>query len=87
MMLGEVIRQVEDALVPINVKMTIGNAILDPKVPHGHGFGAPKLDGTIGDAGCGGIVGLDGSGALGMTKFIKGDTNRFSIASIVKNAT
>ena len=86
-MLGEVISQVKHALVPIDQKVTGIGTILNPKIPHSHGFGATQLDGAIGNAGSGGVVGLDGSGALRVTKFVESGANGFGLTAVVKQAT
>ena len=52
-------------------KLALFDAIAHPVKAHVHGFGSALFDGTVGDAGGAGIVGLDWSGCLWMAHVMK----------------
>lgn len=86
MVLGEVVGKVQDALVPVDVEMTIVGPVLYPKVPHCHGFGAANLDGAIGNAGGSGIVSLHRGGALREAELFEGGANGLRVTAVVEEA-
>ncbi len=86
-MLGEVVGEVLDALVPVDVEVTLSGAILDPIVPHVHGFGATLTNRVVGNTSRSGIVGDNGCGALGVAKFRQCVANGFGITTVVEEAS
>jgi hypothetical protein len=59
MMLCVVVAKVGAAGSPIYEEMFLGDAVVNPIEPHIHRFGATLLDGVVGDANGGGVVGRD----------------------------
>jgi hypothetical protein len=70
--LGEVIGLVGSSRFPVDVELILANPILNPIETHVNGFRVFHLYSIIGDACSGAIVGLDGSGWLGMAKLGEG---------------
>jgi hypothetical protein len=70
--LGEVIGLVGSSRFPVDVELILANPILNPIETHVNGFGVFHLYSIVGDACSGAIVGLDGSGWLGMAKLGEG---------------
>jgi hypothetical protein len=54
------------AFLPVDEKVSLLDAVADPVKTHIHGFGSALFDCFVADAGGAGIVGLDGSGRLGI---------------------
>ena len=71
MMLGGVIRHVVSARGPINMEVALFYAVTDPIKTHVDGLGTNLLACAIGNARGGFIVGLHGSGGLGMAEFVE----------------
>jgi hypothetical protein len=65
---SEVVGEIVGTASPVDQKLIILDAIFDPIKTHVDGFGATLLHSIISDAGGTGIVGLDGSGRLGMVR-------------------
>jgi hypothetical protein len=64
-----------------------GDAILNPEIAHGHGFGTARFDGAVGETGGGGIVDLDWSRRLRETEFVHSSTEGSGFATVVVEAT
>jgi hypothetical protein len=64
-----------------------GDAILNPEIAHGHGFGVARFDGAVGEAGGGSIVDLDGSWRLRETEFFPSSTEGSGFATVVVETT
>jgi hypothetical protein len=64
-----------------------GDAILNPEIAHGHGFGAARFDGAVGEASGGSIVHLDGSWRLRETEFVQSSTQGSGFATVVAETT
>ena len=62
------------ALRPNYSKDTLSYAIADPVIAHVDGFGTAELDGVIGDADGGHVVGVHGRGWLLVTECLKYNT-------------
>lgn len=67
--------------------MLLVRLVLDPEVPHVHGFRAARFDGAVGNTSSGGVVSLDRGRALGVSQFFKRGTEWESVASIVEQGT
>ena len=76
-MLRVVVRLVEVARFPVDEELTKSSSVLEPVVVHVDGFGAPLLDGVVGEAGARGVVDLDGGGRLGMPEFFERCSDRY----------
>ena len=64
MVFGEIIGAVKSAFFPVYKKLSLANAIVNPIEMHVDGFGSFLLDGVIGNAVGGTVIGLDGGGRL-----------------------
>ena len=73
MVFGVVISEVLEAAIPVDEELALVDAVLNPEVSHGHSFGTTQFDGVVSDASGGGVISLDGSGALGVAKGFKGE--------------
>lgn len=58
MILGKVIRFVVGTFAPIDLKLTLANAVAEPVEAHVHGFRTFLFDEIVGNAGCSDIVSL-----------------------------
>ena len=65
-MFGEVVGQIVGTAAPVDKELALVDAVSDPVEAHVNGFGATLFDSVVCNAGGAGIVGLDGSGRLGM---------------------
>ena len=61
--LGEVIRLVVFSFVPKDSELTAVGSVLEPVEAHVHGLGSLDLDRVVGNAFCGSVVSLNGSGS------------------------
>ena len=68
-MFGEVVGLVEAAFLPIDVKLSLANAVADPIKAHVNCLGSLLFDGVIGNACGSAIVHLDGHWGLQMVQF------------------
>ena len=71
-MFCEIIRQICAPGCPVNIEMFLLYSIAYPVVPHIDCSRALLLDGVVGDAVGGGIVGTYGSGWLGVAEVVEG---------------
>ena len=72
MMFGEVIREVGRAFLPIDMKLALGDSVLDPIKSHVDCLGSTLLDGFVGESFSEGIVRLYRGCRLGMSHFNEG---------------
>ena len=83
-MFREVICEVFGAFSPVDEKLALFDAISDPIKSHVHCFGTSLFNGLVADAGCAGVVGLDGSGGLRMTHVFEGGAKHGNFLAIVE---
>ena len=81
--LREVIAHVDLARAPINVELTLLDAVADPVEAHIHGFGSTLLDVVVADSGGARIVNLDRGGWLGPAQFLEGRADGAGVLGIV----
>ena len=86
MVLGEVVGLVQTAFLPVDVELTLADAVADPVKPHVDGFGALLFDRVIGDAGGGAVVGLDGRRWLWVTEFFEGGADGARFFAVVEQS-
>ena len=86
MVFGEVVSLVEAAFFPVDVELTLADAVADPIKPHVDGLGALLFDGVIGDAGGGAVVSLDRRRWLGMAKFFEACAQWAGFLGVVEDA-
>jgi hypothetical protein len=65
--LGPVVSVVRLARPPVDAKLLLAFAIVEPMKPHVHGFSSFGLDFAFDDSVSHGVVGLEGSGGLSVT--------------------
>ena len=87
MVLGEVVGQIVGAAAPVDEELAFGDAVFDPVEAHVDGFGAALFDSVIGNAGGAGVIGLDGSGWLGMPHFVECGAEPDPIFCVVEEGT
>jgi hypothetical protein len=75
MMLGKIIPKVVFARAPVDNGQALAYAFLDPVKMHIHCFGTFLFDGFIAETRGGGVIGLHGSGGLGMPEIFEGLTD------------
>ena len=78
-MLGEVVTEVSAAWFPINEKLALSGAVLDPIEAHIDGFGYFFLDCAVGEAFCGRVVDADWSRWLRVPEFLEGSAYRHGL--------
>jgi hypothetical protein len=83
-MFSEVVSQIVSAAAPVDKELALGDAVSDPVEAHVDGFGAALFDGVVGNARGTGVVGLDGSGWLGMSHLGEGGPEPGTIFGIVE---
>ena len=71
-MFCEIVTKIGKARPPIYLKMFLSHMILDPVIPHVHGFGLLLLNLLVCKSNGGGVVDLTGGGGLSMANFMKG---------------
>lgn len=86
-MFGKVIGEVSEAFIPVDPKMLLLRAVLNPEVAHIHGLGSAELDTLVSDASGSGVIGLNGSARLGEAEFFECGPNGFGFAGVVEEAT
>ena len=74
MMLGEIVRTIEDAFFPVDVKLALADSVADPIETHIDCLGALLFDGVVGNAGSSAIVGNDGRGRLRMAELFEAES-------------
>ena len=85
--LGEVVAEVSAAGFPINDKLALPGAVLDPIEAHIDGFGYFLLDCAVGEAFRGRVFDADWSRWLQVPKFPEGSAYRHVLLYIVKGGT
>ena len=84
MVFCEVIGKIVGTFLPVDSELALANAVADPVKTHVDGFGAALFHCVVDDAFGAGVVGLDGSGALGPAHFDECVADHAAILSIVK---
>ena len=74
-MFGVIVAHVFKAGMPMDSKLFACNLISNPKVAHLHGTRALAFDGAVGNAGCCGVVAVDGSWGLRVAEFVENEAN------------
>ena len=75
-MLGEVVSSIVSTGFPLDVKLRLSLAILEPVETHVHGFGAPLLDFLVDNTGGSLVVGDEWSARLGKAEFGESEAKR-----------
>jgi hypothetical protein len=83
-MFSEVVNQIVSFAVPVDKELALGDAVFDPAEARGNGVEATLFDSVVGYAGGTSIVGLDGSGWLGMVHLGEGGAEPGTTLSIVE---
>ena len=86
-MLGEIVTEVSAAGFPINEKLALPGAVLDPIEVSINGFGYFLLYGAVCENFRGRVVESDWSWWLQVTKFLEGSVYRHGLLAIVKSGT
>ena len=86
-MLGKKVTEVSAAGFPINEKLALPGAFLDPIEAHIDGFGSFLIYGAVCETFRGRVVDADWSSWLRLPKFLEGIAYRHSLLSIVKSGT
>ena len=86
-MLGEIVTKVSAAGFPINEKLALPGAVLDPIEAHIDGFGYFLLYGAICETFRGRVVDADWSWWLWVPEFLEGSAYRHGLLAIVKSGT
>ena len=86
--LGVVVGEILLAGLPVHSELSLFYPILDPVESHVHRLGSFGLDRVVGDAFCGGVVGLDWGGAvLRMAHFLYRVAKCASFLSVSEQAS
>ena len=85
--LGEIVTEVSAAGFPINEKLTLPGAVLDPIEAHIDGFGSFLLYGAICETFRGIVVDADWSWRLWVPDFLEWSAYRHSLLAVVKSGT
>ena len=85
--LGEIFTEVSAAGFPINEKLTLPGAVLDPIEAHIDGFGYFLLYGAICETFRGRVVDTDWSWWLWVPEFLEGSAYRHGLLAVVKSGT
>jgi hypothetical protein len=83
-MFCKIISFVDEAAFPIDVELTLVDAVTNPVKAHFDGFRAFLFDSVVGDVSCSAVVRHDGSRSLGMSKFFQADAKWARIFAIVE---
>ena len=74
-MFGVIVSHVFKAGMPMDGKLFAYILISKPKVMHLYGTRALAFDGVVGNAGCCGVVAVDGSWGLRVAEFVENEAN------------
>ena len=85
--LGEIVTDVSAAEFPINEKLTLPGAVLDPIEAHIDGFGSFLLYGAICETFRGRVVNADWCWGLWVPEFLEGSAYRHGLLAVVKSGT
>ena len=85
--LGEIVTEVSAARFPINEKLTLPGAVLDPIEAHIDGFGSFLLYGAICETFRGRVVDADWSWWLWVPEFLEGSAYWHGLLAVVKSGT
>ena len=83
-MFGVVVGKVFVALAPVDKEVALTDAVSYPIETHVHGLGAALFDGVVADAGGTCVVGLDGSGWLGVSHVLEDGSEHGGFLAIVE---
>ena len=86
-MLGEIVTKVSSAGFPINEKLALPGAVLDPIEAHINGFGYFLLYGAVCKTFRGRFVDADWSWWLRVPEFLEGSEYQHGLLTIVKSGT
>ena len=86
-MLGEIVTKISASGFPINEKLTLPGAVLDPIEAHIDGFGYFLLYGAICETFRVRVVGADWSWWLRLPDFLEGSAYRHGLLAVVKSGT
>ena len=86
-MLGEIVTKVGAAKFPINEKLTLPGALLDPIEAHINGFGSFWLYGAICEPFRNRVVDADWSWWLWVPEFLEGSAYWYGLLAVVKSGT
>ena len=86
-MLGEIVTKVSAAGFPINEKLTLPGAVLDPIEAHIGGFGSFLIYGAVCETLRGRVVDTDWSWWLRVPEFLEGSAYRHVLLDVVKSGT
>ena len=84
MVFCEIISTIEAAFLPVDVKLSLSDAIADPIEAHVDGLGSFLFDGVIGDAAGSAIVSLEWCGWLWVSQFFECDTHGAGFLAVVE---
>jgi hypothetical protein len=87
MMLGEIVGQIREAGSPVNNKLFLFDAVLNPVETHVNGFRTSLLDGFVGYSGGTGVIGLDRRRWLCVAQFVESDPESGSVLGVVEVGT
>lgn len=87
MVFGRIIGEIVLARAPVDVELSLAGSVADPVESHVHGFGTFLFDGAGANAHCGGVVGEQGSGRLGVAEFLERDAKGTGFFSIVEEGS
>ena len=85
-MLAQVVSLVGGARAPVDTELALLDAVLEPVEAHVNGFRTALFDCAVHDALSAFVVGLDGSGRLGVAKFNEGLADWAACLGIVEEA-
>ena len=86
-MLGEIVTNVSAAGFPINEKLALPGAVLDPIEAHIDGFGSFLVYGAVCETFRGRVVGADWSWWLWVPEFLEGSAHWHGLLAVVKSGT
>ena len=85
--IGEIVTQVSAAVFPIDEKLNLPGAVLDPIEAHIDGFGYFFLNGAVCETFRGRVVNADWSWWLWVPKFLEGSAYWHGLLAAVKSGT
>ena len=83
-MFGVIVTHVFKAGMSMDGKLFACNLISNPEVTHLHGSRSLAFDGIVGNASCGGVVAVNGSGWLGVAEFLQNEPNDTTLFGVDK---
>jgi hypothetical protein len=86
-MFAEIVSTIGRAGFPKYVELFLADAIADPIKAHVDGLGVFLLDGILGQASGGGVVGLEWRGWLFVSEFLERHAKRAGVLGVDKEST